>query len=627
MLQTPPTTPLICPHNHPKTRTSVGTYCGTRESVIWHPGTNTHVDVYFGIRYAKPPTGSLRFKKPVPPIAEPDRVFDARIRPDACYQYVDTMFQNSAGARIWQPNTPLSEDCLFLNIFVPDIPSELRCEKNKKFPVMVWIFGGSFTTGSSVLQIYDGRFLSSRQNVIVVTLNYRLGPFGFLYLNSSWVPGNMGLWDQRLALKWIKEHIEDFGGDPSRITLFGESAGAVSVSAHLISPWSHTFFTNAVIQSGTVFSHWGLEKPHKHLNRSKKLLELVGCDGRTGRDMHSCLQLKSPEAFIEAQNQLVDREAYFNIPFPPVIDGHFLPYRTTQKFNNLAHLKPSGSVMLGMNSNEASYFLLYSLVSNASFDTNSEALPVTTEEEYFKALLKILDLEHHMRPDLMRFLAQYTQFEYRNYSELPNPQTWTRMLEEIGSDKGFKCPLIEFAQALVNSNRGSHDRLSLRSATPRTYFYEFVHRTESLPWPKWMKTMHGQEIEYIFGALFSPLFMSKFYGFTKPEMDLADRMMTYWTNFARTGNPNIMADGKSIRVSQNNSFETAPESNCKWPHSLPMTYWEEFTEKTESYLILDTDRIFVARKPRSRQCKYWNRWYPVLAQHAENISGSCPRKK
>ncbi|KAM3180998.1 hypothetical protein ACTXT7_015216 [Hymenolepis weldensis] len=232
------------------------------------------------------------------------------------------------------------------------------------------------------------------------------------------VPGNMGLWDQRLALKWIKEHIADFGGDPSRITLFGESAGGVSVSAHLISPWSHTFFTNAVIQSGTVFSHWGLEKPHKHLNRSKKLLELVGCGGRTGRDMHSCLQLKSPEAFIEAQSQLVDTEAFFNIPFPPVIDDHFLPYRTTQSFTNLAHLKPSGSVMLGMNSNEASYFLLYSLVSNASFVKDSEAFPVTTEEQYFKALLKILDLEHHMRPDLMKFLAQYTHFEYKNYSEL-----------------------------------------------------------------------------------------------------------------------------------------------------------------------------------------------------------------
>ncbi|KAM3180996.1 hypothetical protein ACTXT7_015214 [Hymenolepis weldensis] len=95
----------------------------------------------------------------------------------------------------------------------------------------------------------------------------------------------------------------------------------------------------------------------------------------------------------------------------------------------------------------------------------------------------------------------------------------------------------------------------------------------------------------------------------------------------RHPNPNIMADGESIRASRDNSSKTAPESNCKWPHSLPMTYWEEFNEKTESYLTLDIDRISVARKPRSRPCKYWNRWFPALMQHAENISGSCPRKK
>lgn len=110
------------------------------------------------------------------------------------------------------------------------------------------------------------------------------------------------------------------------------------------------------------------------------------------------------------------------------------------------------------------------------------------------------------------------------------------MLEEISSDKGFKCPLINFAQALVNSTRGSqHDRLSLRSTTPKTYFYEFAHRTESLPWPKWTKTMHGHEIEYLFGAVYSPLFTSTFYRFNKAEIDLGHKMMTYWANFARTG--------------------------------------------------------------------------------------------
>lgn len=148
-----------------------------------------------------------------------------------------------------------------------------------------------------------------------------------------------------------------------------------------------------------------------------RLVELVGCGGRSGRDLHSCLQLKSPEAFIEAQSQLVDSEAYFIVPFPPVLDGHFLPYRNSQSFAELGHLKPSGAIMLGMNANEGSYFLLYTLVSNASFAADSEALPVATHDEYFRALLKVLDIEHHKRPDLMKFLAYYTDFEYKNYSE------------------------------------------------------------------------------------------------------------------------------------------------------------------------------------------------------------------
>ncbi|KAM3180997.1 hypothetical protein ACTXT7_015215 [Hymenolepis weldensis] len=153
-----------------------------------------------------------------------------------------------------------------------------------------------------------------------------------------------------------------------------------------------------------------------------------------------------------------------------------------------------------------------------------------------------------IRKDLFSSPSNESQYPH------PNPQTWTRMLEEISSDKGFKCPLVEFAQALVSSNRGSQNRLSLRNATPRTYFYEFAHRTESLPWPRWMKTMHGQEIEYIFGALFSPLFMNKFYGFTKPEMDLADIMMTYWANFARTGSQARTLGGRKLIGQYRNTY-------------------------------------------------------------------------
>ncbi|VDN15281.1 unnamed protein product [Dibothriocephalus latus] len=117
----------------------------------------------------------------------------------------------------------------------------------------------------------------------------------------------------------------------------------------------------------------------------------------------------------------------------------------------------------------------------------------------------------------------------------PGPTTWTNRLEKISSDRSFKCPTIDFARVIVNEQRAVHKHPSKRSVTRPTYFYEFTHRTKSLPWPTWAGVMHGYEIEYVFGIPFSPLFTEAFYGFTDEERELSDVMMTYWANFARTG--------------------------------------------------------------------------------------------
>uniref|UniRef100_A0A0X3PZ08 Carboxylesterase type B domain-containing protein n=1 Tax=Schistocephalus solidus TaxID=70667 RepID=A0A0X3PZ08_SCHSO len=642
-----------CPPNSPYTRTPVGTFCGQRETVIWPGSRQTQVDIYYGIRYAQPPVGFLRFRKPLSPDPEPDKVFSAVQKPDACYQVIDTMFQASPGAQMWQPNTPLSEDCLYLNIWVPILPEEQRCEKDKKLPVMVWIFGGSFSTGSSVLNVYDGRFLSTRQNVIVVTLNYRLGPFGFLYLNYSGAPGNMGLWDQRLAIKWVKDHIEHFNGDPDRITLFGESAGSVSVSAHVISPWSHSFFRNAILQSGSVFGYWGVETAQKQLNQSLRLLDLIGCGGRSGEDLHACLQLKPSSAFIDAQNSLYDPYAYLSIPFPPVLDGHFLPYNSSQSFRELEFLKPSGSLMMGMNTNEGSYFLLYAFVGNETLMKDRNALPVRTHTEYLKALYRVLDMHGVDRPDLLEPLIALTDFEYQDYTHLPGPTTWTNKLEKISSDRSFKCPTIDFARVIVNEQRAVHKHPNKRSVTRPTYFYEFTHRTKSLPWPTWAGVMHGYEIEYVFGIPFSPLFNEAFYGFTDEERELSDVMMTYWANFARTGDPNILATGDHVAGASGSELAvpdkvTAP-SGRSWvlngferpkdapllavggsqsclPHRLPLRNWQEFDNRTEAFLILAAGRdgLRTGIHPRSRQCLFWRHWFPTLMQQAERLAKICP---
>ncbi|CAF95209.1 unnamed protein product, partial [Tetraodon nigroviridis] len=151
------------------------------------------------------------------------------------------------GAEMWNPNTPISEDCLYLNIWTPQMNTD---SLQSPLPVMIWIYGGAFTTGTSSLDLYDGRYLTKSEDVIVVSMNYRLSVFGFLSLpNNPNVRGNAGLMDQRLAIQWVVDNIAAFGGDPSQITLFGESAGSISVGLHVLSPGSNGLFKRAVMQS------------------------------------------------------------------------------------------------------------------------------------------------------------------------------------------------------------------------------------------------------------------------------------------------------------------------------------------------------------------------------------------
>ncbi|TPP57041.1 Carboxylic ester hydrolase [Fasciola gigantica] len=453
--------------------------------------------------------------------------------PPTCPQPKDTMFQDSAAARMWQPNTPMSEDCLFLNLWVPSRPlSDRSAMDQPKLAVMLWIFGGSFYMGTSTLSVYDGRFLAARQNIIVASMNYRVGPFGFIYMNNEEAPGNMGLWDQRLAMKWVKENIVAFGGDPERITLFGESAGAVSVSTHVVSPWSHAYFTNAIMQSGSIFGNWALSPGVDQLNRTQKFASILGCHKGSELDKINCLRSKSVNEILDAHNTMFDPASYFYVPFPPVLDNHFLPYSAPNTFRQLHFLKPDGALMFGINKNEGSYFLLYAFVQNQHWRREQTQLPIHNRSDYLRCLRRVLELDDDDGPEYTEPLVRYTDFEYETYEYLPSLATWTERLETISSDRSFKCPTIDMALTATNIYRYAGRR---SSHTLPVYFYEFQHRTASVPWPKWTGTMHGYEIEYVFGIPFSPQFQATFYRFTDEERRLSDMMMTYWANFARTG--------------------------------------------------------------------------------------------
>uniref|UniRef100_A0A8D0HGD7 Carboxylic ester hydrolase n=1 Tax=Sphenodon punctatus TaxID=8508 RepID=A0A8D0HGD7_SPHPU len=156
----------------------------------------------------------------------------------------------------------------------------------------------SLTVPSS-LDVYDGRFLAAAENIIVASMNYRLGAMGFLALPSA-APGNVGLWDQHLALSWLGGNAATFGGDPARLTLFGESAGASSVSFHLLSPWSRPLFTQAVMQSGSANAPWALVTPEQARQIAQALGHLMGCP--EGDD--HCLLLSPPALLLAAQHLL-----------------------------------------------------------------------------------------------------------------------------------------------------------------------------------------------------------------------------------------------------------------------------------------------------------------------------------
>lgn len=280
------------------------------------------VSAFLGIPFAEPPVGPRRFLPP-----EPKRpwlgVLDATAFQSVCYQYVDTLYPGFEGTEMWNPNRELSEDCLYLNVWTP------YPRPASPTPVLIWIYGGGFYSGASSLDVYDGRFLAQAEGTVLVSMNYRVGAFGFLALpGSREAPGNMGLLDQRLALHWVQENVAAFGGDPMSVTLFGESAGAASVGMHLLSPPSRGLFHRAMMQSGAPNGPWATVGVGEARRRATLLARLVGCPlGGTGgndTELVACLRTRPAQDLVDHEWHVLPQESVFRFSFVPVVDGDFL---------------------------------------------------------------------------------------------------------------------------------------------------------------------------------------------------------------------------------------------------------------------------------------------------------------
>ena len=246
-----------------------------------------------GIKYAKAPIGDLRFKAPE--------------------KHTDFGNVNVSGeSKIICPQQmgfkssyQVSEDCLLLNIYAP-------APLDQSYPVMVFIHGGAFILGSGTFQDYNPDWFMDNQKVIIVTINYRLGPLGFLYLDSQEVNGNAGFYDQILALQWVQDNIGSFGGDPGRVTIFGESAGSNSVAYHILSPESKGLFQRAIMQSGTAIDPaWPVLRLDQAIRQGQYVLDQLHCEDLT------CLQNESVENLVGLLEEMNYWNAVWDTPFFP----------------------------------------------------------------------------------------------------------------------------------------------------------------------------------------------------------------------------------------------------------------------------------------------------------------------
>ena len=297
------------------------------------------VSKFLGVPFAAPPTGELRFKAPQPPKEWKPKVYSAKTHGSVCLQF--KLSENLI--KPFTSNFTFSEDCLYLDIYSPNISLSL--------PVMVYIHGGGYVLGTAITSPSD---ILALQGVVVVIIQYRLGPFGFLTTGDSAAPGNYGMLDQVEALKWVKENIQNFGGNPSKVTIFGQSAGGFSVGLHLLSPLSRDLFHQAIPESGVDLSPFAIQPTSFGLRFTKELAQKLNCGSSDHYVMVSCMRSKTASDMQRAAESI--KFGFVNyLYWAPVVDKNFL-HDKPQVLRKKGEFKQV-PLIITFTSHEGSFFL------------------------------------------------------------------------------------------------------------------------------------------------------------------------------------------------------------------------------------------------------------------------------
>jgi len=421
-----------------------------------------------GIPYAAPPVGARRFLPPAPP-APWSGVRDALAYGPSCPQ-------PSARPQGWSQEPSLSEDCLYLNVWTP------ACDGRSR-PVMVWMHGGGFSIGSGSWPVYDGAALSRRGDVVVITLNHRLGIFGYLQLKEIAGPefassGNAGMLDLVAALAWVRDNAGAFGGDPANVTIFGESGGGAKVSTLLAMPAARGLFHRAAVQSGP-----GL-RSRVAAGQAAELARQVVADV-AGAASAQALQ-SAPAAKLLAFRSALGRRAMFS--FSPVIDDVHLPEHPGDAIKR--GTAADVPLIVGCNRDEATLFLAMERGLDDLASLDGDHVPP-----------RLASLGEHARPIIET---------YRRSRPDASPK---ELLVAIESDRMMRVPSIELAERRLGGSAPVFMYLFCWAAGP-------------------LGSAHGYEIPFVFDNARPPV-MPESVG----RGNLASQMSDAWIAFARDGAP------------------------------------------------------------------------------------------
>jgi para-nitrobenzyl esterase len=456
------------------------TTASTKQGKVEGEMTSNEVIAFKGIPFAAPPVGELRFMPPQDP-----KPWDDTLKAFEYSEVEPQPMESITGAAGY----PQSEDCLYLNVWTPKLDDTKR-------PVMFWIHGGAYSYGTANDPMYDGANLADRGDVVVVTANYRLGPLGFLYLadvggQQYAQSGNLGMLDQVAALKWVKENISSFGGDPNNVTIFGQSAGGGSVCNLLTMPAAKGLFRRAIAESGAASM---VTTTAEASDVTGRYMQAAGVTDVAGL---KALPIKD---IIQAESDMSAQDPYTITFFSPVVDGNVIPEPPLH-----AIAKGSASdvdLLIGANLNEFNIFAY-------------EVVPVVSTLPLSVVAGASPDLQQSINATGMTadaIAAVYKQ-SFPEYSD-------GEITMKVMGDEMFWLPAIRVGEAQSGKQ-------------PNTFMYLFTWPSPKEPR---LGSTHAIELAFVWGNLKGTRLESMIG--TDPPQKLADIMMDSWIAFAKNGNPN-----------------------------------------------------------------------------------------